>query len=121
MSIQLIDKVKIGPYAFDINDRSEEWHRSTGDYGSTLIDNLVINVVTEDRPAMFVLDTLLHEILHGIWEVWHLGEDIEIEERIVASISTALLGVLQDNAELRKLIEDVINGKYDSKKTVRQR
>ena len=116
MSIQLIDKVKIGPYTFDINDRSEEWHRSTGDYGSTLIDNLVINVVTEDRPAMFVLDTLLHEIVHGIWEVWHLGNDDEQEERIVASLSTAILGVLKDNPDLRKLIEDVINGKYDRTK-----
>ena len=68
---------------------------------------LQINVVVEGRPQMFVLDTLVHELLHGVWSVTHLSDE-DKEERVVASIATGWLAVLRDNPELCNFINAVI-------------
>jgi len=97
--MQLPDSVKVGPFLFDIMPRDEQWHRITDDWGSMVIDDLEINIVTTERPPVFIVDTLVHEIFHAIWDVFHLEED-DTEERIVATLATGWLGVLRDNPEL---------------------
>ena len=38
-SMKLPDHIKVGPYLFEIKERSEAWHRQTGDYGSCILDD----------------------------------------------------------------------------------
>ena len=107
MSLELPNSIRIGPYTFDVNERDEKWHRTHNDYGSMILEDLMINVVTEDRPAMFVLDTLVHEINHGIWSVWNLNDN-DSEERVVAVMATGWLAVLRDNPDLLALIQATV-------------
>lgn len=101
--MELPDKIKIGPYLFDVAERNEAWHRQTGDFGSMVFEDLQINIVTSHRPHALVVDTLVHEVLHSIWAAAHL-EEKDAEEKIVATMATWFLLVWQDNPELRKFM-----------------
>jgi len=102
--MQLPDKIKVGPYTFDIAERTEAWHRQTGDYGSMVFEDLQINIVTSHRPRALVVDTLIHEIFHAIWEAGHLT-DKDDEEKIVATLATWWLLTWNENEELQKFVK----------------
>ena len=102
--MELPDKIKIGPYLFDIAERNEAWHRQTGDYGSMVFEDLQINVVTSHRPHALVVDTLVHEVFHAIWEAGHLT-DKDDEEKIVATLATWWLLTWNENEELQKFVK----------------
>lgn len=54
-----------------------------------------------------LLDTLLHEILHGIW--WAYGiHDNDGEERTVGTLSTALTQIFRDNPDLLRFIHESV-------------
>lgn len=101
--MELPDKIKIGPYLFDVAERNEVWHRQTGDYGSMVFEDLQINIVTSHRPRALVVDTLIHEIFHAIWEAGHLT-DKDDEEKIVATLATWWVLVWDENKELQEFI-----------------
>lgn len=107
MSIQLPERIKIGPYYFEINERAESWQRATDAHGSMIFEDLQINAVTEGRSDIFILDTVTHEINHGIWSVYHLEED-DSEERIVSTLATGFIAVLRDNPEFMAYIQEVL-------------
>lgn len=93
----LPEKVKIGPY--DISIKRMSHNEAGADYGQ--FDSKTQGILLcEGFPSPYMeADTLLHEILHGIW--WE--RDIRAkdgEERIVAEISGGLIQVLRDNPAL---------------------
>lgn len=55
-----------------------------------------------DQDVQQQRDTLLHELLHGLWSEMGLSEEVkdEHEETIVRRLGTALLYVLRANPEL---------------------
>lgn len=87
--------VRVGPYTFRVYGRGQSWVQSNGAYGNTITDSLEINVASCFSP-LIVLDTLIHEIMHAIYYAYHLDERDD-EERTVATIATAWVGVLRDN------------------------
>ena len=48
-------------------------------------------------------DTLLHEILHGVWNEYNLQEGDD-EERTVSTMATGLTQVFLDNPKIGKLL-----------------
>lgn len=95
MNIEIPKSVKVGPYTFKVYARSRAWYNTHGVFGNMVADTLEINVCGHLAPIV-TLDTLLHEILHAVYYVYHL-DDKDDEERIVSTLATAMTGVYRDN------------------------
>lgn len=55
-----------------------------------------------------VIDTLIHEINHAIWNIFGL-DDEEDEEKSVNTLSLGLMQVFRDNPKLYKYIGEMLN------------
>lgn len=62
--------------------------------------------IAKDQHPQQHRDTLLHEILHGVWSEMGISEDVkeEQEETVVRRLGTGLLYVLRHNPELLELL-----------------
>jgi hypothetical protein len=106
MSIQLPEHVKIGPFLWEVNERTKDWMSDADAWGNTCFERLTINVVT-DRSDWHSLDTFIHEIGHGIWDTYKI-EDEDKEERIVATMAVAWTQIFRDNPDVLRYINEVI-------------
>ena len=92
--------VRIGPADYKIVAWSP--HLSSGDYSrhgehsSTLRE---VRVCFEGRGDAASGETLLHEILHGVWYQWALKDDDD-EERCVTALAHGLAAALRDNPDV---------------------
>jgi hypothetical protein len=69
-----------------------------GDFGSC--DTMENEIeVREGLPPMEERDTVLHEIMHGIWAVMDVGHT-KVEEHVIRKMATGLALVFQHNPEL---------------------
>jgi hypothetical protein len=96
----LPDGVRIGPYDYAIRemDITEQFH--TGAMGHCAEDELEIAVAVTTAPT-HQAETLLHEILHGIWGAYSLADEGPVdEEQIVTVLTKGLLQVARDNPEV---------------------
>lgn len=98
--------VKVGPYDVKIVERDEEWSDAVHAVGMFFGDKLQIEINVY-RDAMFVLDTLLHEIFHAIFNVYDLADD-DREEKIVTVGATAFTQVFRDNPALTRFMQQVL-------------
>lgn len=83
-------------------DYSIDYELDNGDLGSCDTNANEIEIM-EGLPPVEERDTVLHEILHGVWAL--MGIDYpKIEETIVNRLATGLTQVFQDNPELMKYL-----------------
>lgn len=95
--------------AFDVSIHA--WNHLTATaverFGEWSSIECCIRVDTAVNPLK-VVDTLLHEINHGIY--WAYGiEDGDKEERVVATMATAWLQIYRDNPKLLSWISDIVS------------
>ena len=102
---QLPTSLRIGPYDWRIKHQGIEWRQSTEKHGETVYDALLLNVCTEENKYQ-VLDTGVHEVLHTLYDLYHLEKGDE-EERVVACLASGLVQVLRDNPAFLKYINEV--------------
>jgi len=96
-------RVKIGPYVYTIELFPDS---PTSDHGACVYNHQTI-FLSANQHAERAGDTLLHEVLHAIWDV--SGFDVQPdlhEETIVRSFATWLSLVLRDNPKLAEFILD---------------
>lgn len=88
----LPDSIRVGPFDFNIvkADSIEDDTAWGTFHGCTL--TIARHQLTKAHAA----DTLMHELLHIIWDIYALG-DGEKEERAVHAISIGLTQVYRDN------------------------
>jgi hypothetical protein len=100
----MVDTVRISHYDFKI-ERVK---------GKTMAANEVFGLCDKNKQVIYMdttatdsvqLDTLLHEILHGIWWTGAL-EDEDKEERIVSVLATGLVQVFKDNPSILETFHD---------------
>lgn len=100
------NKVKIGPFDFDIKN----WTHFDGEvnqmYGRFSSVSFTIEI-DFDRHPIKVVDTLLHEIMHGIYWAWGI-HDGDGEERTVSNMSTGLTQVMRDNPHLLEWMQSTM-------------
>ena len=97
--------IKVGPFdvavveiAADVASRLRE----DGDF-----DGDTIHVAAgQHGPAL--ADTVLHELLHAIFQTFALKDDDD-EERIVSALATGIIGVLRDNPNFATWLTDEAN------------
>lgn len=77
--------------------------KNEGDFGC---GDQLIRVKTKDRSARFVANTLLHEIMHGVF--YHAGLHNMLsrskEEMIVNSFANGIIQVFRDNPSFVRLL-----------------
>jgi len=59
--------------------------------------------IMDGQPPVEERDTVLHEIMHGIWHLMDIGHS-RIEETVVRKMATGLTQVFQDNPDLMKYL-----------------
>ena len=106
----LPDEIRIGSKRYKVVARNAEWYEQTGSYGSMDADHQTVNVTVENRSLGDILDTLLHETLHAVWEEWNIPSRPR-EERAVRGLGTGLAAVYAQNPEyvqsIAKLVKDI--------------
>lgn len=108
MQTRLPKYVKIGPFIFSINSRSENWGNEHDCQGLCHTEHHEIDVVIENRTAGFVLDTLIHEVQHAIWWAMDLKEE-DKEEEVVHRLATGWSMVYVDNPSFLEFIEECVD------------
>jgi len=89
------DKVKIGPFDYDVKWFSREEENRNGRYGYT--DSNEFEIGVSDRlPAKKKADTFMHEIIHALADIMHLDDKIG-EEEIASKFGVALTTFARDN------------------------
>jgi len=91
-------------HKYEVEEMDEELFTSMDAYGDCCSHKRRIRVYAKAGGSL-ARDTLLHEILHGCWNLLALGAKAE-EEKLVTSLSTALIGLIDDprNKDIVKFI-----------------
>jgi hypothetical protein len=104
--MELPSRVFIMGHEFVIEPLPKELFDYTDTYGDCCTDKRVIRVYCETHLSV-MRDTLLHEILHGVWSLLGL-EKREEEEKAVNSMATLLIGCIDDPRN-KEVIDFLIN------------
>ena len=97
--IGLPPSVRIGPFDF----RVDPWPPAEAAQREALgeIDRIGLVIrIRQDLPPQRQAETLLHEIVHGIWSVGSIDCLVPGEEGFVSAFSTFLMQVMRDNPQL---------------------
>ncbi len=97
-------KVKIGYADFDIQARHKEWTARTKALGMCHPEKSLIEYARNQNEEE-MLNTIIHEILHGI--VYHFDipfRNIKQEEAVIRKMANGLSNVFKDNPDLVRTI-----------------
>lgn len=100
----LPDIIRIGPYDIKV-EKVERVDGKDDDYANFLAVEEKLIIIYEFGSKLAAADTVIHELLHGIWKFQHLPKKSE-EERTVSVIATGLITIFRDNPKLLKWIEN---------------
>lgn len=65
-----------------------------------------------DQTAFEECDTVIHELLHAVWNQMSLSDlDEQLEERVVRALGTGLTGLYSDNPKLLDYIKTALGAK----------
>ncbi len=97
--------LKIGAYDWTVESVEDLRDKETGDrlYGQCDPSQLVIRMNADIEREQLVAETLWHEVLHAIWNFFHLDAK-EDEEAAVSCMSTGITMVMRDNPDLKKYL-----------------
>jgi len=98
----LPDIIRIGPYDIKV-EKVEKIDDRDDDYAQFLSVEEKLIIIYEFGSKFAAADTVIHELLHGIWKFQHLPKKSE-EERTVSVIATGLITIFRDNPKLLKWI-----------------
>lgn len=106
---RLPKSIKIGGLVYQIkrvkdlkNDKGESlWGQFSPPDGAIYLDSKL----PDNRQAV---DTLVHEILHGIFAAYKLHASTRDEERIVSCVARGLLEVFSNNPKLVSFIQEEV-------------
>src|SRR3990167_11245539 len=86
--------VKVGPLRYTISFAPDVGHR--GAWGECNSGLRTIELDTSIPPQQAPV-TLLHELMHAVWQVYGRHDDTpELEERVIGDLAMGLAQVLQD-------------------------
>ena len=101
--MERLRSVKIGPFVYSI----EYTDNSIFEYAGMINFLEQKTYIRESLPNTGELDTIIHEVIHGIHHVMGLT-DGSSEEEFTRGGATGLLMVLRDNPDLLQFIIDVL-------------
>lgn len=99
-------EIKIGKKKYRVTSRSKAWGQKNKAYGQITYDKALIEIAGnhEDQPShskMFeMVDTVVHEIFHGVIKECNIKLDGRKEEKFVKNLATGYCKTLLDNPQL---------------------
>jgi len=100
------DSIKIGAKTYElvVDQKNQRLHEHCNEFGHIDYDMRVISISTK-FPNEQKLDSLVHEVVHGIGRHMELDTEWgEKTENYVSRIANGLNMVLRDNPELLKML-----------------
>lgn len=107
--MKLPSEVYVIGHRYSIEEMDEHSATDSNIYGHCSNHSRKIKVYCNGGGSI-ARDTLLHEVLHAVWNLMGLEKEDE-EERIVNSTSTAIIGIIDDPRN--KDVVDFIFNKHD--------
>ncbi len=89
--------IRIGPY--DVTIRVVEQVSGGEDFGEYSFNKMTISLRQEQPSRVFAVDTLLHEVVHGIRSIYDIKPKDD-DERQTCRMGTGLTQVFKDNPVL---------------------
>lgn len=106
----MIDKVKIGVYDYAVKETegpiTVDRHECTG---SIVYEKLEINILT-NRAEQKKMQTLMHEITHGIIHSYRIPLSDDDLEEITDRFATGFMQVIRDNPALIEYLRQDLQG-----------
>ena len=92
-----VKSIRVGPFDVQIVSLTDkERDNNMGTFSDTSLTIALRETYSSQQQEA---ETLLHELLHAIYEIMGIKAK-DTEERVVAQMSIGLAGVLRDNPEL---------------------
>ena len=106
MNLKDIKKIKIGYLDYTLeHKRQEEMGGFLGLHERSGVQ-ATIQVGSETQKGSELVNTVIHEMLHGVWDEYVLPKDDE--ERMVSILANGITGLMRDNKELfRELLRNL--------------
>jgi hypothetical protein len=98
--MKLPDSVRVGPFDILLGELDEKTAKKI--YGLFSEESQMILLRPKFASGTQCAETLIHELLHAIWNVQNIGG--ANEERVVTKMSLGLAQVMRDNKELIRSI-----------------
>lgn len=95
--------IKINEKNYKVISRSKSWGASRDAAGQITYHKQLIEITKGQNPSDY-LDTVIHEVMHGIIEEYGVSMDRRREEKFVTQISNNLTDVLKKNPKLLEWI-----------------
>jgi len=108
--IDLPKRIKIGHVKVDVHAIDQKEADSIGADGLFCYRHDSMRINADQHPSQ-VIETLLHECLHGLWAVAAFNAKDE-EEYQVTRLAPLLLALLADNPDLFDLLDDYCNSGF---------
>lgn len=103
----LPDKIRILHRDYKVRERDAKEHITTNKLAEIDFVNGEISYV--DLGGSEVVDSIIHEVLHGLFRAFDLTDDIDEEEHLVSTLATGLTTVLRDNPDLFRELQKMVN------------
>ena len=95
-------QIKVAGHVYKIQLMNKAWANDASRWGQCDCDEMIIRLAKGMRGSRRA-ETLLHEVLHAVYNVYNVGS-ARTEEDIVTLLSTGLHQVLVDCPELKEHI-----------------
>lgn len=92
------EKIKVGPHIVTTMWWGEHDDDREHYFGKFYASKMMIRYDASMKGTL-AIDTLLHELMHAVFWVYHM-EDDDDEERTVSTMATGLTQVLKDNPDV---------------------
>ena len=102
--IDLPKRIKIGHVKVDVHAIDQKEADNIGADGLFCYRHACMRINADQHPSQ-VIETLLHECLHGLWAVAAFNAKDEEEDQ-VTRLAPLLLALLSDNPDLFDLLDD---------------
>ena len=89
-------KITINETDYKVVTRSKKWGIDKEAYGQITYSRKMIEIADGQTPQEY-LDTVIHEVVHGIIEEYGVEMDRRKEEKFVTQFSNSLTDVLKKN------------------------
>lgn len=93
-------KVIIGDNDYKLVSRSKAWGERHDAMGMFHYERPLIELADHGSDGLELVNTVIHEILHGIIHEYEIEMDGRIEERLVRCLSEGLTDVCKENPNL---------------------
>ena len=102
----LPDFIKILHKDFQLRER--DYSESSGNHRLAEINFMKSEINYLPIEGSEVVDSVIHEVLHGLFHMFDIGVEDGLEEHIVSALATGLTTIMRDNPSLMPALQEML-------------